>query len=82
MSESKGNSNLLRPLMDVLLDRLLNDKEFRRSFFTNPRVGAEKLGVDFDQGTISLLQNFECPPVSDDIAKFNERLVLCSSAPA
>ena len=82
MSESKGNNNSLRLLMDVLLDRLLDDKELRRSFFADPLVGAEKLGVSLDSEAISLLRNFQCPLVSSNVAKFNEKLVLCSSSPA
>ncbi len=81
MTEPRNDYESIKSLMDILLNRLLNDKEFRQSFLANPIKEAEKLDIKLNPLAIRMLKNFRCPSVSTSIANFDERLVLCSSAP-
>jgi hypothetical protein len=81
VSHSKNTRNLLDPILDVLLNRLLHDKNFRKKFFESPPSAVEKLGIKLEPETIAFLRNFRRSQVSKDIAIFDEKLVLCSAAP-
>lgn len=80
MLHSKLVGDSLEPA-DVLLDCLLSDRKFRKVFLKNPLMGIEKLGIKLEPNMVASLRNFHCPPLCRDVAKFNEKLVLCSSAP-
>lgn len=81
MTKPRNDYKRIKPLIDVLLDRLLNDKEFRQAFFINPENEAKKLDIKLDPLILKKLKNFQCPTTSTNVANFDERLVLCSSAP-
>lgn len=81
MANSKKSCRSAECTTDSVLSRLLDNKRFRKAFFKNKPADVEKLGVALDQETRSFLEKRVCPQISKDIAKFDEKLVLCSSAP-
>ena len=82
MTKLRNDYETIKPLMNVLLDRLLNDREFRQAFFANPECEAKKLDIKLDPLMLRELKSFQYPTISNGVANFDERLVLCSSAPA
>lgn len=81
MSNSKKRHNSTECISDAILGRLLDDKQFRKTFFKNRQSDIERFGVTLDQETRAFLEKRVCPQVSKDVARFDEKLVLCSSAP-
>ncbi len=82
MSESQINFNNIETFINNHLDHLLNDKEFRQSFFNDPKKFLKNPDVNMPPEIISILQKFRCPQISDNVTSFNDKLVLCSSAPS
>jgi len=81
MLQIEVNGQRMDSMLDALFDFLVYNRESRKAFFSNPRVTAEKLGIRWGPQIASVLEDLCCLSVSKDIAKFDERLVLCSSIP-
>lgn len=79
MTKIQDGYENIEQLMDVLIDRLLNEREFRQAFFANPEKEAKKFKVHLDPQILKKLRSYQCPSITKGVANFDERLVLCSS---
>jgi len=72
--------DLSKDQFDLILDHLLTDAEFRKMFFSNPLDALRKMGISLTPEESIALNNAIKTNISEKIAEFNEKLVLCSSS--
>lgn len=80
MSECRTIQSLSESKFGLLLDKLLNDQEFREAFFADPRDAIKGFGISLTKGEIARLMNLKWAKNNENMVAFNEKLVLCSSS--
>ncbi len=80
MLKPETTMNELEPVLNLLEERLINDRMFRKTFFNNPAESINNIGIKPSPALVKFLTDFDWPEIATDVEKFNEKLVLCSSS--
>ena len=77
-----GRIENIKPLVDILLNHMLNNRQFRREFLKDPVACSKKHGYRMGSQVFEILKDYDYYEINDKVTFFNDKLVLCSSAPA
>lgn len=80
MSKIKAISGLSEAQFKLILGQLLNNQEFRKAFFEDPKKVMEEFKVRLTKNEIDKLLSLKIINCQKNIIEYNEKLVLCSSS--
>jgi hypothetical protein len=80
MLPAKMTPDRFETILDLIEEKLLNDRAFRKAFFDDSVTSLENLGIKQTPEIAEFIKDLEWPLVEIDVANFDEKLVLCSSS--